>query len=75
MEIVRWSLPDDSFVQYPEKIKGMKRENMASAAKIRVKPEQAVRVIAGDGSKITGPVQDLNRGEIHRLDADGNPVR
>lgn len=74
-EIVRFSLPDDYYEKYPEKIKGMKLEDVASAAKTLVKPEQAVWVIVGDGSKISGPIRDLGWGEIRWLDADGNPVQ
>jgi hypothetical protein len=32
-------------------------------------------VIVGDLSKIEKPVRALNLGEVHVIDADGNPVK
>jgi hypothetical protein len=32
-------------------------------------------VIVGDLSKIEQPVRALNLGEVHVIDADGNPVK
>jgi len=31
-------------------------------------------IIVGDRAKIEGPIRELQLGDVHILDADGNPV-
>jgi zinc protease len=39
-----------------------------------VAPDHLVWVIVGDRAKIEQGLRDLNLGEIHLIDTDGNPV-
>jgi zinc protease len=38
-----------------------------------IHPDQLVWVIVGDRAKIEPGIRELNLGEIHFIDADGNP--
>lgn len=38
-------------------------------------PSQLIWIVVGDISKVEAGIRELNVGEVHRIDADGNPVR
>lgn len=73
-EIVRFGLPDDYYQTYSDRVRSLKLENVNSAAKKVVLPENTVWVIVGDRAKIEKEIRELNFGEIKFLDPDGNPV-
>ncbi|MBI5384074.1 MAG: insulinase family protein [Verrucomicrobia bacterium] len=73
-EIVRFGLPDDYFQTYPQKVRALTREAIASAASKVVHPDHLVWVVVGDRAKIEASVRELNFGEVKFLDADGQPV-
>ncbi len=74
-EIVGYGLPDDYFVTYPDKVRALQIDNLVKAADEVVHPGQLVWVIVGDRSKIESGIRELGWGEIHLLDADGNPAK
>ena len=45
------------------------------AAKKDILPDHLVWVVVGDMSKVESGVRELNLGEVHNIDADGNPVQ
>ncbi|MEI7898786.1 MAG: pitrilysin family protein [bacterium] len=73
-EIVCFGLPDDTWQTYPDKIRALKRDDLAAAAQTVVQPDQLVWVVVGDRAKIEAGVRELNFGEVRFLDADGQPV-
>jgi zinc protease len=44
-------------------------------AKKYILPGHLIWVVVGDMSKVESGVRDLNLGEVHKIDADGNPVQ
>jgi len=74
-EIVRFGLPDDYFTTYPEKVHALSVEDLDKAAQKVVHADQSVWVVIGDRAKIEPGIRELGWGEIHLLDADGNPVK
>ena len=46
---------------------------MAAAAKV-IQPDRLVWVVVGDRSRIESSLRELNLGDIHLVDADGNAV-
>ncbi|HVT02964.1 MAG TPA: hypothetical protein VHL58_06260 [Thermoanaerobaculia bacterium] len=40
-----------------------------------IHPDKLVWVVVGDREKIEPGIRELNLGEIHVIDADGNPVQ
>jgi zinc protease len=73
-EIVCFGLPDDTWQTYPDKIRALKRDDLAAAAKALVHPDHLVWVVVGDRAKIEAGVRELNFGELRFIDADGQPV-
>jgi zinc protease len=74
-EIVRYNLPDDYFAVYPNKVRALTQEDVRKAAQTVVHPEKMIWVVVGDRAKIESGIRELNLGELHLLDADGNPVK
>jgi zinc protease len=72
-EIVRFGLPDDYWDTYPSKVRALKREDMLAAARKLLRPDGMVWIIVGDRAKIEAGIRELNLGELHFIDADGNP--
>jgi zinc protease len=74
-QIVRFGLPDDYFVTFPDKVRALKVEDLSKAATLVVHPDNLVWVVVGDRSKIEPGIRDLGWGEVQLLDADGNPLK
>jgi len=74
-QIVAFGLPEDYFKTYPEKVRALTVDDLTKAAHKVVHPDQLVWVIVGDRAKIEAPIRELGWGEIHLLDADGNPMK
>ena len=73
-DIVRYGLPDNYFQTYAEKVRQLKTPQLSAAAQKLLVPDKLVWVIVGDRSKIEAGIRELNLGEIHLIDSDGNPV-
>ena len=73
-ELVRFGLPENYYTTYPDKVTALKLDDLARAAKTVVHPDNLVWVIVGDRAKIEAGIRELNYGELHLIDADGNPV-
>ncbi len=73
--IVTYGLPDNYYHTYADKIRGLKHDEVAAAAKKVLHPDNLVWVVVGDRSKIEAGVRELNYGEIRLIDTEGNPVQ
>jgi len=73
--IVKYDRPDDYVQTLKGRIEAQKDADVEAAAKEVIHPDQLTWVIVGDLSKIEKPVRALNLGEVHVIDADGNPVK
>jgi zinc protease len=74
-EIVQFKLNPDYYSTYAGKVKAMTVNSLNAAAIQVVKPDSLIWVIVGDREKIEKGIRDLNIGEVHVIDADGNPVK
>ena len=74
-EILRYGLPDDYFTTYPGRVRALKLNDVAAAAKKVVQPDKLVWVVVGDRAKIEDGIKSLGWGDIRLLDADGNPPK
>jgi zinc protease len=50
-------------------------ESANSIARKFILPDHLIWVIVGDMSKVEAGIRALNLGEVHKIDADGNPVQ
>ncbi|HUR94024.1 MAG TPA: pitrilysin family protein, partial [Gemmatimonadales bacterium] len=74
-EIVAFGLDDRYFETYADNVRAQTTATVTAAAARTVQPDRLVWVIVGDRAKIEPAIRELNLGEIHLVDADGNPAR
>ncbi len=74
-DIVIFGLPDDYYTTFPGKVRALKTSDVDADAKKTLTPDKMVWVIAGDRAKIEAGIRELNMGELHLLDVDGNAVK
>jgi len=70
-----FGLPEDYSTTYPARVRSLSVTDVEKAAKEVVHPDQLVWVVVGDRSKVESSIRDLGWGEVHVLDADGNPAK
>jgi zinc protease len=73
-EIVSFGLDDRYYDTYAGAIRAETAASVTAAAQRAVAPDHLVWVIVGDRAKIEQGLHELNLGEIHLIDADGNPL-
>ncbi|MEO7985478.1 MAG: pitrilysin family protein [Gemmatimonadales bacterium] len=73
-DIVTFGLDDRYFDTYAERIRAQTPASVTAAAVETVEPDHLVWIIVGDRAKIEAPLRELGLGDLHILDADGNPV-
>lgn len=74
-QIIQYALPDDYFNTYTQKVLALNPTSANAVAKKLIQPDHVVWVIVGDMSKVEQGIRELDLGEIHKIDADGNAVK
>jgi zinc protease len=74
-QILQYGLPEDYFNTFTEKAMSLTPASANAIAKKFILPDHLVWVVVGDMGKVEQGIRDLNLGEIHKIDADGNPVQ
>ena len=74
-DLIRLGLPDDYYETYPQKLRNLKLAEVSLAARRLISVGQLLWVVVGDLSRIEEGIRELNLGQIHHVDADGNPVQ
>jgi zinc protease len=67
-------LPEDYFNTYTQKALALTPDTANELAKRLIQPDHLIWVVVGDMSKVEAGIRELNLGEVHKIDADGNPV-
>jgi zinc protease len=73
--ILQYGLPEDYYNTFTQKATALTTDAANAAAKKYILPDHIVWVVVGDMSKVESGVRELNLGEVHKIDADGNPVQ
>ena len=73
--ILQYGLPEDYYNTLTQKALAITPDVANEIAKKYIQPEHLVWVVVGDMSRVEGGVRDLNLGEVHKIDADGNAVQ
>jgi len=73
--ILQYSLPEDYYNTFTQKALALTPPTANETAKKYILPDHLVWVVVGDLSKVEGGIRELNLGEVHKIDADGNPVK
>lgn len=73
-QIVRYGLPDNYFQTYSERVKALDLPQVSKVAPIVVHLDDVIWVVVGDRAKIEAGIKELGLGEIHYINADGQPL-
>jgi zinc protease len=74
-QILQFGLSEDYFDTFTQKALSLTPESANATAKKFIQPEHLVFVVVGDLSKVEQGIRDLNLGDIHKIDADGNAIQ
>ena len=73
--ILQYSLPEDYYNTFTRRALALTPESANEIAKKYILPNHLVWVVVGDMAKVESGVRELNLGDVHKIDADGNPVQ
>ena len=73
--ILEYGLPEDYYNSFTQKALAVTPDGANEIAKKYISPDHLVWVVVGDMSKVESGIRELNLGEVHKIDADGNPVQ
>ncbi|MGD8378913.1 MAG: pitrilysin family protein [Gammaproteobacteria bacterium] len=73
-EQVRFHLPANYWDTYATHVRGLDLEQVRSAADDVLRPDALTWIVVGDLARIEPAIRKLGLGEIHYIDANGNPV-
>ena len=73
--ILEYGLPEDYYNSFTQKALAVTPDGANEIAKKYISPDHLVWVVVGDMSKVESGIRELNVGEVHKIDADGNPVQ
>ena len=73
--ILQYGLPEDYYNTFTQKAMAVTDSGANEIAKKYIQPKHLVWVVVGDMSKVESGIRELNLGEVHRVDADGNAVQ
>ncbi len=72
--ILQNGLPEDYYNTFTQRAMALTPAGANEIAKKYILPSHLVWVVVGDMSKVEDGIRGLNLGDVHRIDADGNPV-
>jgi zinc protease len=73
--ILEYNLPEDYYNTYTQKVLAVTPDTANAIAKKYILPSHLIWLVVGDMSKVEAGIRELNIGEVHKIDADGNPDR
>jgi zinc protease len=73
--ILQYNLPEDYYNTYIQKVLAVTPAQANATAKKYILPNHLIWVIVGDMSKVEAGIRELNIGEVHKIDTDGNPAK
>ena len=74
VDIHQSNLPADYWAKYADSYRAVTPADVEATAKTLIPNQNHVWVIVGDRAKIEKGIRELNLGELHIVDADGNPA-
>lgn len=73
--ILQYKLPADYYNTLTAKILALTPEQVNAEAKQAILPDHLIWIIVGDMSKVEAGIRELNIGEVHKIDVDGNVLK
>jgi zinc protease len=72
--ILQFGLPEDYYNTFTQKALALTPDSANQTARKYILPDHLVWVVVGDMSRVEAGIRELSLGEVHKIDADGNPV-
>jgi zinc protease len=72
--ILQYNLPEDYYNTFTQKVLSLTPETANTMAKRFILPDHLIWVVVGDMRQVETGIRSLNLGDVHKIDADGNPV-
>ncbi|MCC5793561.1 MAG: insulinase family protein [Chromatiales bacterium] len=73
-QLLDFGLPDDYWDGYAEAVRALTVDDINTAARRHLRPDELVIVVVGDREAISADLEELGIGEIRLIDTDGRPV-
>jgi zinc protease len=73
--ILQYNLPENYYNTFTEKVMAVTPSVVNETAKKYILPGHLIWLVVGDMSKVEAGIRELNIGEVHKIDPDGNPVK
>jgi len=73
--ILQYNLPENYYNTYTQKVLAITPDSANEVARKYIQPQHLIWIVVGDMSKVEAGIRELNIGEVHKIDADGNPVK
>jgi zinc protease len=73
--ILQYNLPENYYNTFTEKVLAVTPATANETAQKYILPGHLIWLVVGDMSKVEAGIRELNIGEVHKIDADGNPVK
>jgi zinc protease len=72
--ILQYNLPENYYNTYTKKVLEVTPAEANEVAKKYIQPQHLIWLVVGDMAKVEAGIRELNIGEAHKIDSDGNPV-
>jgi zinc protease len=73
--ILQYGLPENYYNTFTQNALALTPESANATARKYILPDHLIWVVVGDMSKVEPGIRELNLGDVHKIDADGNPVQ
>ena len=73
-QLLNYRYADDYFSTYSRRVRTLNEDNLASAARRFIRPDDVIWIVVGDLAQVERGIRELNLGEVVTVDADGKPV-
>ena len=73
--ILQYGLPEDYFNTFTQRTMALTPDIANEIAKKYILPEHLLWVVVGDMSKVEAGIRELNLGEVHKINTDGDQVQ
>ena len=73
--ILQYNLPENYYNTYTDKVLTVTLTIANDTAKKYILPGHLIWLVVGDMSKVEAGIRELNIGDVHKIDPDGNPVK
>lgn len=74
INLINFGLPNDYWSRYAGNIRALTEQQLDSAARKFIRPDEVIWIVVGDLSKVEKGVRELGFGEVIKLNADGERI-